>query len=154
MVYQVIVYGWVRRCRVHRDTLASIGKIEGVFSEEDVDDGVQGVEEGVDRDLSKGKNMVNVKQKRKVQYASRVALLAKAQVGSMEYSKANFLVYQRICRDEMVKHGVRPTHIAGVLPVAVAACFIKTDSDVLAESIIESTRRKETRGLLSRVLGK
>jgi len=114
-----------------------LAQIGAVFSNDEVGDGFE-VSSGEDEDLLHDKNMVNVKVGRKIHYAARVALLAKAQVGLMSNNRASQLVYQRICRDEMVKHGVRPTHLARLLPLAVASCFIMTDEDRLAAEIMRS----------------
>nr|UOF93435.1 RNA polymerase pre-readthrough protein [Tobacco necrosis virus D] len=89
-----------------------------------------------------------VKSSRRVSYAVRVAHVAKAQVGLLANSRANELVYSRLCREEMVKHGVRPSHIAHMVPLAVAACFIPLDSDFLAASIRQGEGMKERRALL------
>jgi len=89
-----------------------------------------------------------VKSSRRVSYAVRVAHVAKAQVGLLANSRANELVYARLCREEMVKHGVRPSHIAHMVPLAVAACFIPLDSDFLAASIRQGEGMRERRALL------
>lgn len=89
-----------------------------------------------------------VRSSRRVSYAVRVAHIAKAQVGLLANSRANELVYSRLCREEMVKHGVRPSHIAHMVPLAVAACFIPLDSDFLAASIRQGEDMRERRALL------
>lgn len=89
-----------------------------------------------------------VKSSRRVSYAVRVAHVAKAQVGLLANSRANELVYARLCREEMVKHGLRPSHIAHTVPLAVAACFIPLDSDFLAASIRQGEGMRERRALL------
>lgn len=126
---------------LHKNTWKMLTAVDSVFSSDDVCD--QFCEGGADADLLKNENMVNVKKHRKFHYASRVALLAKSQVGLLSNSKANQLVYQRICRDEMLKHGVRTTHLARMLPLAVAACFIRTDEDRLAESVMKVVSREK-----------
>jgi len=89
-----------------------------------------------------------IKSKRRVHYAIRVAHLAKAEVGLLSNTKANELVYSRICREAMIKHGVRKSHIAHAVPIAVAACFVPLDEDFLAASIRQSTQMKERWSLL------
>jgi len=89
-----------------------------------------------------------VRSSRRVSYAVRVAHVAKAQVGLLSNTRANELVYGRLCREEMVKHGVRPSHVAHMVPLAVAACFIPLDSDFLAASIRQGAGMKERRALL------
>jgi len=89
-----------------------------------------------------------VKSHKRISYAVRVAHLAKAKVGLLANNKANELVYARLCRDEMIKHGVRPSHIAHQTPLAVAACFIPLDSDFLAASIRQCAEMKDKRALL------
>jgi hypothetical protein len=94
------------------------------------------------------KDIKCVRASRRVPYAVRVAHLAKAQVGLLANTKSNELVYARICREEMIKHAVRPSHIAHMVPLAVAACFIPLDSDYLAASIRQSKQMKKRVGLL------
>jgi hypothetical protein len=89
-----------------------------------------------------------VRSHRRIPYAVRVAHVAKAQVGLLSNIKANELVYARICREEMIKNGVRPSHIAHMVPLAVAACFIPLDADFLAASIRQSALMKDRRALL------
>lgn len=89
------------------------------------------------------KDLKQVRSSRRIPYAVRVAHLAKAQVGLLANTRANELVYARICREEMVKHGVRPSHIAHLVPIAVAAAFIPLDSDFLAASIRRCSQMKE-----------
>lgn len=89
------------------------------------------------------RDLKQVRSSRRIPYAVRVAHLAKAQVGLLANTRANELVYARICREEMIKHGVRPSHIAHLVPLAVAAAFIPTDSDFLAASIRRCSQMKE-----------
>lgn len=89
-----------------------------------------------------------VKSHRRVHYAVRVAHMAKAELGLMSNTKASELVYARVCREAMIKHGVRKSHIAHLVPLAVAACFIPLDEDFLAASIRQSREMQERRALL------
>jgi len=89
-----------------------------------------------------------IKSSRRVHYAVRVAHLAKAEVGLLSNSKANELVYARVCREAMIKHGVRKSHIAHAVPLAVAACFVPLDADFLSASIRQSAMMQERRALL------
>lgn len=84
-------------------------------------------------------------------YANRVATNVRAQVGLLELSAANRLVYQRLCREEMVNHKVRPTHIAQLLPIAVAACFVPSSADLLASSMLRSSQYRKLRNQLGGV---
>jgi len=95
-----------------------------------------------------------VKSNRRVAYAVRVAHDAKAEVGLLANTKANELVYARVCREAMNKHNVRKAHIAHTLPIAVAACFIPLDSDFLAASLRQSSEMTERRALLGPLGGK
>nr|UHS72159.1 MAG: hypothetical protein 1 [Betanecrovirus sp.] len=104
-----------------------------------------------DQDLARDAQREDIKivrSSRRISYAVRVAHVAKAQVGLLANSRANELVYSRLCREEMIKHGVRPSHIAHMVPLAVAACFIPLDSDFLAASIRQGKDMKERRALL------
>ena len=95
-----------------------------------------------------------MKSHRRVSYAVRVAHDAKAEVGLLANTKANELVYARVCREAMIKHNVRKAHIAHTLPIAVAACFIPLDSDFLAASLRQSREMTERRALLGPLGGK
>jgi len=102
--------------------------------------------DNLDSDLIPGAENTEVKRvrpNRKLSYASRVAQSVKAQVGLLKYSKANEMVYARLVRTEMKSHGVRPAHIAHLAPIAVAACFIPLDSDILAASMRQTAEFQE-----------
>lgn len=92
--------------------------------------------------------------KRGLPYATRVGLEARAQVGLLERTKANFLVYQRICRDIMKEHGVRTTHIATTLPVAIAAAFNPSINDIISSRAIGGTFISERHRLLGKIGGR
>lgn len=139
--FMALVCGWFIYCLWFPDNpftdmvIPSLEVIAEVFEDETTPDDV--VEK--DRDVVvKAGVKHNVRPNRKMHYAARVALIAKAEVAQLEHTKANELVYRRICRDEMVKHGVRPTHIAKILPLAVACCFVQTNEELLADAILES----------------
>jgi len=140
LVFQRIC-GYERLHNGHADTISSLRKIGKVYSTDDIEDEFA---TDSDKDLVSCRDVVNVRAHRKIHYAARVALLAKAEVGLMSNTKASQLVYQRICRDEMIKHGVRPTHIARILPLAVAACLVKTDEDYLAESMLQEIGKRDS----------
>ncbi|CAA64247.1 hypothetical protein [Leek white stripe virus] len=89
-----------------------------------------------------------VAPKRRNHYIVKVAMAAKSQVGLLGNSRANELVYARLCREEMVKHGVRPSHIARMVPLAVDChCFIPMDEDIMAAEMMRTdvmrSRRKD-----------
>lgn len=92
--------------------------------------------------------------KRGLPYATRVGLEARAQVGLLERTKANFLVYQRICRDIMKEHGVRTTHIATTLPVAIAAAFNPSMNDIISSRAIGGEVISERHRLLGKIGGR
>jgi len=71
-------------------------------------------------------------------YMSSVICEAKNRFGTPEDTKANRLAVRRYCLDLMNKHGLRPTHIAQVLPVCVSLVFTNSDSDIYAKEL-EST---------------
>jgi hypothetical protein len=134
------------------DTFESMVRMfqrESMFCEANIPTTSVGIDEDADLTCQiESKDIKLVKSNRRVSYAVRVAHIAKAQVGLLDNTKANELVYSRLCRDEMVKHGVRPSHIAHMVPLAVAACFIPLDSDFLAASLRRSDLMKERRSLL------
>lgn len=119
----------------HPDTLTTMLAVEQVFEDPDTPDSV--VTEGdIDLTPASSRNEMSVRIRRRKHYVGRVALLVKAEVGLLKLTAANKLVVQRLARDAMKEHGLRPTHIARLLPLVVAASFMRTDEDDLADSII------------------
>jgi hypothetical protein len=94
------------------------------------------------------KEVKKVLSHRRIPYAVRVAHEVKAEVGLLSDTKANKLVLQRLCREKMLQHKVRPSHIAHSLPLAVAACLIPLDSDWLASCLLRSKQHKDRLKLL------
>jgi hypothetical protein len=86
--------------------------------------------------------------KRGLPYATRVGFEARAQVGLLERTRANYLVYQRICRDIMKEHGVRATHIAAALPVAISAAFTPSDTDIISSRAMSGATVSRLHSLL------
>nr|UHS72383.1 MAG: hypothetical protein 1 [Betanecrovirus sp.] len=154
--YLVLRYVLQVRVTLHPATQQTIEdfirrfQAESMFSEES--DNVTVPIGNVDTDLFSDpecKDTKRVRSHKRVSYAVRVAHVAKAQVGLLSSCKANELVYARLCREEMVKHGVRPSHIAHMVPLAVAACFVPLDSDFLSDSIRRCDTMKQRAALLS-----
>jgi hypothetical protein len=146
-VFQVKVTVHPAASRTIKDIIDRF-QAESMYSE-DVDAVMVGTT--LDADLTSdpvSKEVKRVRSSRRVAYAVRVALLAKAKVGLLANNRANELVYARICREAMQEHGVRPSHIAHQVPLAVAACFVPLDTDFLAASIRQHSDFKERRSLL------
>lgn len=148
---------WDFQHKLHPATKDTWKRIVKLFHEETAFcEDAPGVEVPVgneDKDLYKDpecEDIKRVKSNRRIPYAVRVAHLAKAQVGLLRRSHANELVYGKICREEMIKHGVRPSHIAHIVPLAVAACFVPLDADILADSLMRCDKMKERHALLQR----
>lgn len=144
----VIVFIYRHHYRIHPATVVVYRKMVELFQAESrySEEGPEVTVGDYDGDIffeCEGRDVMSVRSHRRVSYAVRVAHAAKAQVGLLSNTRANYLVYQRLCRDEMVKHRVRPSHIAHSLPLAVAACFIPLDSDWLGASIMRSDELKE-----------
>lgn len=140
---------------VHPATVKTFHSMVLMFQQESMfcEDAVPVVGLGIDEDAdltseSVRKDIKLVKSHRRISYAVRVAHVAKASVGLLANTKANELVYARLCRDEMIKHAVRPSHIAHMVPLAVAACFVPLDSDFLAASLRQCSEMQERRALL------
>lgn len=72
---------------------------------------------------------------RRGSYAARVAREAKAHFGLLERSEANRLVLHKWCRDRMVEHGVRPSHMAALLPLAVQLAFVPLQEEIEAAQL-------------------
>lgn len=67
-------------------------------------------------------------------YISGVVASVKNIMGTPDYNKANLLVVRRLCRQAMEGHGLRPTHIAEALPLAIEAVFIEAEHEVAARA--------------------
>jgi len=155
LTYRAIVYVWRYKIRNHPATkqtyytIVKLFRLDSGFSE----DPVEQVEILGSKDIdlvsdSPRENTKRVRSNRRVPYAVRVSLVAKAEVGLLPRGRASELVYAKLCRTEMIKHGVRPSHIAHIVPIAVAACFVPLDSDFLAASILRCKPLQESRARL------
>lgn len=76
---------------------------------------------------------------RRYRYSAYCARLAKAEFGLLKRTEANRLMVQKFIRDEMRSHNVRPTHVSFLLPIAVEATFLPTQSDLLAAQLRSTT---------------
>lgn len=160
-VFQIKITVHPATSRVFQEMVLAFQR-ESMFCEETIESVAIGTE--LDADLTDSPLLQTVgatarreklvKSNRRVSYAVRVAHDAKAEVGLLANTKANELVYARVCREAMNKHNVRKAHIAHTLPLAVAACFIPLDSDFLAASLRQSSEMTERRALLGPLGGK
>jgi len=60
---------------------------------------------------------------------------AKNRFGCPNDNKANRLAVRKYILDAMQRHGVRPTHIANVLPIAIELVFHKSEMELRAEEM-------------------
>lgn len=67
-------------------------------------------------------------------YISGVIATVKNVVGTPVRNAANLLVVRRLCRQAMEEHGLRPTHIASVLPFCIEAVFVQSEYEFEAQS--------------------
>jgi len=76
------------------------------------------------------------------QYVGRVAREVKATngFGTPKYTEANVLVVQRKVADVMEKHGVRKSHIARLMPLAVILVFTPLPEEIEAQQMWASAR--------------
>jgi hypothetical protein len=87
-------------------------------------------------------------------YIKGVVAEVKLVMGTPVRSEANRQVARRLARNLMVEHGLRPTHIASILPMVVAAVFVKARHELEAEEWTEAIgERQLTRGWLNRLFG-
>lgn len=88
-------------------------------------------------------------------YAGYVARCIKAKdgFGTPKYTEANVLVVRRKVADQMREHGVRPSHIVRLMPIATALVFTPTQGEVEAQQFLATAAAAERRkiaGLWSR----
>lgn len=62
-------------------------------------------------------------RKSRVSYAACVIAEVKNKVGTLSDRESNRLVVRRLARGIMEVHGLRPTHIATILPAIIEACL-------------------------------
>lgn len=80
-------------------------------------------------------------------YVGRVARRIKADggLGTPKYTEANILVVRRKAADIMEEHGVRPSHIAALLPMTVALVFTPLPEEIEAARFMASAAAAERR---------
>lgn len=82
--------------------------------------------------------LVSVKQHRRIHkrhampYAATVLAEVRTRFGVPSRTAANELAVRRHAKDIMTKHGLRPTHMARLLPYICRVAFIPTDDDIHA----------------------
>lgn len=82
-----------------------------------------------------------LKRRRKAEVARMVRLAsaaAKVKFGLPKATEANLLVVGKFVRDWLEEYGMRPTHIAGVAPLATALTFIPSRADVMMREMLAS----------------
>lgn len=81
-------------------------------------------------------------RKRKKSDVARMVRLAsaaaRAKFGLPKATEANLLVVGKFIRDWLEDYGMRPTHIAGIAPLATSLTFIPSRSDVLMRQMLAS----------------
>lgn len=81
----------------------------------------------------------------KRRYVRRVVAEARVELGRLKDTAANRLVAERVLRKIMVAHGVRPTHVSVLSPVAVEMFLAPNQGDILAARIRASRAMAEAR---------
>ncbi len=76
-------------------------------------------------------------------FAVKVAQAARAKVGILSNTRANELVYQRVCLDVMRDLNVRYTDIDRHIGMAMLACFINNETNTVALDAIKALRDQE-----------
>lgn len=75
-------------------------------------------------------------------YINSVVAKVKTIMGTPTHNAANILVARRIARQTMEEHGVRPTHISKILPLAVEAVFVESTHERDARTWGERVRSR------------
>lgn len=76
-------------------------------------------------------------------YAHTVLDEVRCKFGVPKRTEANLMAVRRFANGIMVKHGVRPSHCAKLLPYVVHSAFIPTDDDIRAVQWLGSGAAKE-----------
>lgn len=129
----VIICRWFA-CRAVRTTLPAVaGRPETI---------VDALNDDTDDAHGDGPlDVSGVRQRRR--YLRRVVLEARAHFPPMRRTQANTLVLDRWFRDTMREHGLRPSHIAVIKPLAVAAFFVRLDAEIAAAELTASSVVRE-----------
>jgi hypothetical protein len=72
-----------------------------------------------------------------------VIATVKNTMGTPTHNAANLLVARRLARQIMVAHGMRPTHIAQILPLVVEAVFVESTHEHAARAWGERVRARQ-----------
>lgn len=78
-------------------------------------------------------------------FIAYIVVQAKAEFGLLKRLEANRLMVRKFLLELMKAQGMRPTHIAQHLDIAVAMVFVPSDSDIIAHKI-NATREVYDRG--------
>ncbi len=91
--------------------------------------------------------MVNMSLKARRSYVGYVARIVKGTdgFGTPTYTTANVLVVRRKVADVMTHHGLRPAHIAALMPMAVALVFCPMEGEVEMAQFMASMAAAERR---------
>lgn len=91
--------------------------------------------------------MVNMSLKARRSYVGYVARIVKGTdgFGTPNYTTANVLVVRRKVADVMKDHGLRPAHIAALMPMAVALVFCPMEGEVEMAQFMASMAAAERR---------
>lgn len=78
------------------------------------------------------------------QYMMEVVSNVKIVLGTPSRNAANIIVARRMARQLMESHGLRPTHIALILPMVVEAVFVESQHEHAARAWGERVRDRRT----------
>lgn len=110
----------------------------------DGDDGFFGNLFREDRDTEYGRVARRTRTTRyRVKMVARVAIELKVKFGLVRDTEANHLMMSDHARKYMVEHGVRPSHITQIYPVAVRMALIPSEDEVLGAQMAGTRRAQE-----------
>jgi hypothetical protein len=108
---------------------------DAVVGDDEVEDQVEGVfgdlfaeEPDALQDLSRRLNMPTLRSR----WVVKAAALAKAKFGLVSDTPANQLMLSDFIRKAMTEHGIRPSHIVQLYPLAVALALCPSESEIQA----------------------
>jgi hypothetical protein len=85
----------------------------------------------------------SVPKRNRGRYVKKLALIAQAEFGLPSRTEANRLCVQRFLRDFMRTEHVRETHIALILPIAVALSFVPNEGHKYARDVLGTQAVRE-----------
>lgn len=78
---------------------------------------------------------------RRAKWVLKGAALAKARFGLVDDTEANNIMLSDFIRKIMLEHGIRPSHVLQLYPLAVALALVPSEAEIMASRLRASAQR-------------